>query len=267
MTFADFAENFMVCNSERWMNLSIVIPVLNEQWKISSDIASAVKFLTERGLSGQIIIVDDGSVDNTVRLANKAREDLDGPVSIEIIENDTHYGKGHAVRQGVLASKADIVMFVDSGNCIPLCDADKPIKRIRDGLCDIAHASRRLRQSNIVRKQSLYRRFIGAAFHLAVHLIFHFKTAITDSQCGFKIYKGDIARDLYSQARISGFMFDLEIILLAEQNNCRIEEFAIEWTCDRDSRLSPSRNCWRVLAELASIKKRFAVTSRANHQM
>ena len=248
------------------MDLSIVLPVLNEQEKISSDITSAVGFLIERGLSGEIIIVDDGSSDNTVKVAGKVRDELEGPVSIEIIENDKHYGKGHAVRQGILESKGDIVMFVDSGNCVPLSDADEPIKRIRDGHCEIAHGSRRLRNSHIVRKQSLYRRFTGAAFHFAVHLIFHFETPITDSQCGFKIYKGDVARELYSQSKIPGFMFDLEIILLAEQHNCRIEEFAIEWTCDRDSRLSPSRNCWRVLAELVSIKRMFSAASPANHQ-
>jgi hypothetical protein len=78
---------------------------------------------------------------------------------------------------------------------------------------------------------------------------------LTDTQCGFKIYRGDVARDLYGQCITDGFMFDLEIIMRAQKRGCRIKEFPIEWTCDRDSRLSPTRSLWRVLQELITIKR------------
>jgi hypothetical protein len=77
----------------------------------------------------------------------------------------------------------------------------------------------------------------------------------TDTQCGFKIYKGDVARKLYSQCVTDGFMFDVEIIMRAQKQGYRIKEFPVEWTCDRDSRLSPRRSLWKVISELISIKR------------
>ena len=78
---------------------------------------------------------------------------------------------------------------------------------------------------------------------------------LTDTQCGFKIYKGDIARHLYSECITDGFMFDIEIIIRAQKEGYRIKEFPINWSCDRDSRLSPTRSWWRVLSELMTIKQ------------
>ena len=78
---------------------------------------------------------------------------------------------------------------------------------------------------------------------------------LSDTQCGFKIYRGDVARNLYGQCVTDGFMFDLEIIMRAEKQGYRIKEFPIDWTCDRDSRLSPAKSLWRVLRELITIKR------------
>jgi len=80
----------------------------------------------------------------------------------------------------------------------------------------------------------------------------------TDTQCGFKIYRGDTARRLYSQCISDGFMFDVEIIMRAKKQGYRIKEFPIEWTCDSDSRLSPTRSLWRILSELITIKRTLA---------
>ena len=77
----------------------------------------------------------------------------------------------------------------------------------------------------------------------------------TDTQCGFKIYKGDIARQLYKQCKTDGFVFDIEIIMLAQKQGYRIKEFPIDWTCDPDTRLSPSRSSWRILKDLLQIRK------------
>ena len=81
---------------------------------------------------------------------------------------------------------------------------------------------------------------------------------LTDTQCGFKIYKGDVARHLYGECMTDGFAFDIEIIIRAGKEGYRIKEFPIDWTCDRDSRLSPTRSSWRVLSELLKIKRSVA---------
>jgi dolichyl-phosphate beta-glucosyltransferase len=77
----------------------------------------------------------------------------------------------------------------------------------------------------------------------------------TDTQCGFKIYKGDVARQLYGECATDGFAFEIEIIMRAQKKGYRIKEFPIDWTCDRDSRLSPTRSFWRILLELITIKQ------------
>ncbi|MHC4623307.1 MAG: hypothetical protein ACYS4W_05325, partial [Planctomycetota bacterium] len=81
---------------------------------------------------------------------------------------------------------------------------------------------------------------------------------ITDSQCGFKVYRGDVARKLYGECISDGFMFDVEIILRAQKEGYRIKEFPVEWVCDLDSRLSLTRAPWPVLSELITIKRRLS---------
>ena len=78
---------------------------------------------------------------------------------------------------------------------------------------------------------------------------------IIDTQCGFKIYKGDVARHLYGECITDGFTFDIEIIMRAQREGYRIKEFPIDWTCDRDSRLSPTRSSWPVLTELLTMRR------------
>jgi hypothetical protein len=78
---------------------------------------------------------------------------------------------------------------------------------------------------------------------------------LTDTQCGFKIYQGDVARHLYGESVTDGFAFDIEIIMWAQKEGYRIKEFPLQWSCDRDSRLSPTRSVWHVLSELKTIKR------------
>jgi len=238
------------------MELSIVIPAFNEAAKIARDIASAATFAKANNLATEIIVVDDGSTDQTAEVAENTRKELPGSISLQVIRYDRHCGKGHAVRTGITASKGKYVIFADAGSCVPYPDALVALQWLRDDICDIAHGSRRLAQSTILRPQSLYRRACATAFRCFLKLLFYLPAEITDSQCGFKLYRGDVARELYRRCTSDGFVFDVEIILRAVKQGYRIKEFPIHWTCDPDSRLSPSRNIFRVLSELFAIRKR-----------
>jgi dolichyl-phosphate beta-glucosyltransferase len=235
------------------MDLSIVIPAFEESKKIAHDIKEAASFLNSYKLKGEIIIVDDGSKDNTSEIAKKVEVQLD--VKIQVLRYERHRGKGYAVRKGIEQSSGNYVMFADSGCCVPYKDTLKGLELIKNGTCDIAHGSRKTAGCNIEKSQSLYRRICSKIFHWFVIHDMKIPEEFTDTQCGFKIYKGDLARHLYGECQTDGFVFDIEIIMLAQREGFRINEFPIDWTCDPDTRLSPSRSSWRILTDLLKIRR------------
>jgi len=235
------------------MDLSIVIPALDESKKIGQDITEAAGFLESNHLTGEIIVVDDGSEDNTAEIAQNVN--IPSTIKPQVIRYEHHRGKGYAVRTGIKQTTGEYVMFADSGGCVPYEDVLHGLKLLKNGTCDIAHGSRKMRGCHIEKTQSLYRRICSKMFHWFVIHYMKVPAEYTDTQCGFKIYKGDVARHLYGECITDGFIFDIEIILRARKEGYRIQEFPIDWTCDRDSRLSPTRSSWRVLSELITIKR------------
>ena len=233
------------------MDLSVIIPVYNEASKIAGDISEANDFLIRNGLSGEIIIADDGSWDDTVINVKEVIPTIKN--SLQIIEY-IHKGKGRAVKMGILKAQSDNILFIDSGNCIPYDNILRGLDLLKNDECDIAHGSRLLVESKIKGKTIsrqisswIFRKFISGCMSIPNHL--------SDTQCGLKIYKRDVAINLYEKCMTDGFMFDIEIILRAAKANYRIKEFPIEWTADPDSRLSIFKNFWQIIRELKKIKK------------
>lgn len=237
------------------MDLSIVIPALDESKKIGRDIKEAAAFLEGNDLTGEIIVVDDGSKDNTAEVARNALIDPPAGIKVKVERYAQHRGKGYAIRTGIKQTSSEYVMFADSGRCVPYGDVLRGLELLKSGVCEIAHGSRKMNGCHIERTQSLYRRICSKLFHWFVIYYMKVPAEFSDTQCGFKIYKGDVARHLYGDCITEGFIFDVEIILRAQKEGYRIKEFPIDWTCDRDSRLSPTRSSWRVLSELITIKR------------
>lgn len=237
------------------MNLSIVIPAFNECGKIGYDVESACEFLQRNGFHGEIIVADDGSSDATADEAQKTGEKFRNRVNVKVIRNQQHKGKGYAIRSGITQATGDYVMFADSGSCVPPDNTLRGLELLKTGKCDIAHGSRKLTGTHLIKDQGLYRHICSMLFHWFVIHVMKIPAQLTDTQCGFKIYRGDVARLLYGQCVTNGFMFDIEIIRRAINQHYRIAEFPIDWTCDPDSRLSPTRSFWRILSELLKIRK------------
>jgi len=235
------------------MDLSIIIPAFEENKKIARDVKAAGEFLDANALKGEIIVVDDGSQDPTADAAGAVH--VPPAVRLNVIRYEQHRGKGYGVRTGMKASTGTYTMFADCGLCIPYGDALQGLEMIKSGQCDIAHGSRRLIQSDILQDQPWHRRVLSRTFKFLVRTILGVPRELTDTQCGFKIYRGDIARELYGACTTDGFLFDIEIILRAIRQGYRISEFPVEWVCDPDSRLSVTRTPWPVLAELYRLKR------------
>lgn len=235
------------------MDLSIVIPAYNEQNKVARDVESAAAFLLREGMTGEIIVVDDGSDDDTARAA--AETEVPPQVERHVLRYTPNRGKGCAVKTGVLASKGDYVLFADVGLCIPLDNALRGLEPIRHGQCEIAHGSRKLPDSVLVRKQPLHRRIMSRVFRKVAGLMMGIPGRLTDTQCGFKVYRGDVARELFAACRTERFMFDIEILLRALRKGYRVVEFPVEWRCDIDTRLHPAHDGAGAFAELRRIRR------------
>jgi dolichyl-phosphate beta-glucosyltransferase len=236
------------------IDLSIIIPVWNEASKIALDLEDAESFFQQYQIDGEIIVVDDGSVDETAVIARETARTIRYPV--RIIPLESHEGKGSAVRNGVLSSWGQLVLFIDSGSCIPYSDIYRGIQLIRDNRCDVAHASRYLPKSQVIEPQNTFRRLISKIFRLLIQHYLLVPETLTDTQCGLKIYQGDLARILFNQSIIRGFLFDVEVLLLARHRGARICEFPIRWHCDCDTRLSLIHTMPQIIKELCVIKKR-----------
>jgi dolichyl-phosphate beta-glucosyltransferase len=197
--------------------------------------------------------VDDGSDDDTLQMAERIADQV--PVKVRPIRYEQHTGKGHAVRTGILASTGDFVMFADSGLCVPYEYTLKGLDIIKRNIAPIAHGSRKLPESIIPQKQPLMRRIVSKLIRWILILWVRVPARLTDTQCGFKIYRGNVARELYASSRMNGFLFDVEIIIKAIRKGYRIKEFPIKWRADLDSRLSVFGNAYGILVELMKLKK------------
>lgn len=234
------------------MDISVVIPALNEEGKIARDILAAAAFFAANGLRGEVIVVDDGSTDATAETA--WRTDPGPDVRRLILRFEKNAGKGAAVRRGVLESRGEIVVIADSGLCVPYANALPVVRRIRDGSLDVGLASRRLKETVIVRGQPRGRRIISRLFHWAAVRVAGLPRWVTDSQCGFKVWRGDAARAVFAGLATSGFLFEIEAILRAVRRGLRVEEFPIEWTCDLDTRLHAAADGAGVIRELFRVR-------------
>ena len=232
------------------LDLSIIIPAYKEAKKIKQDIQAAAQFLVSQGISGEILLVDDGSPDRTVETAKALESEF--PV-LKVLSYQENRGKGYALRYGIAQSRGKKVMFADAGLCVPYDVALIGLTMLNLRMCDMAIGSRRMRGS-VRREQPLYRRIGSKVYSWVIHTFMGIPLYISDTQCGFKLYQGNVARSLYASAFTDGFMFDIEIILRALADGYQILEFPVLWSNDADSRFNPMRGTWRLFRELVAIR-------------
>ena len=204
-------------------------------------------------MTGEIIVVDDGSTDQTSEFVLDTA--VDEGVSLKIIGYMEHTGKGKAVKTGIMEAGSDLIMFIDSGNCVPYEHITRGITLLKEGECEIAHGSRFLTQSHITRPRKHYRKLVSFLFRKYIRVLSRIPKNLSDTQCGLKIYSKAIAHELYAACITDGFLFDVEIILRAREKGYRILEFPIDWTSDPDSRLSVRGTFLSMFSELRIIRK------------
>ena len=227
-------------------HLSVVIPCFNEAGKIAADIRAALDYFEARGYSFELILVDDGSSDQTPELLTQRSS-----ATVRAVCYRPNRGKGCAVRTGMLEARGKYRLFADAGLCVPFAEIEKGLALLEAG-ADVAIASRKLAASQIVESQPGYRQAGSAIFGWLVRNWMGLR--YTDTQCGFKLFTAQAAEQLFSAARIDGFMFDAETLINARKFGLTVREFPVEWRADPDSRYKPFSGSLRNLLELARIQ-------------
>lgn len=234
------------------IKLSLIIPAYNEASKIEKDILLADEFLQKNNLYGEIIVVDDGSEDNTIQLAHELKRKIAS--ELVILSNAKNFGKGYSVKHGVLKARGEFIAFCDAGATVPYGNLHVGLNMLFTDECDIAHGSRMMPGSKIVKPQAGDRRISSAIIRQLATNFLGIPKWLTDTQCGFKVYKLSVAKQLFTNLSTNGFIFELENILRALKLGYRIKEFPVEWRCDRDSRITLFKTPWRILIDLVRIK-------------
>lgn len=234
-------------------SLSLIVPAFNEEKRLPTTLARIAEYRGARGLSVELLIVDDGSRDATRLVAQEFARDKNWARVVYYNEKDRpiNRGKGFAVRQGVLASSGRDVLFCDADLSTPIEEMEKLLPLIVHGECDVALASRALPESDLVIHQPWYREMMGRTFNKFVQSVIH--TDIRDTQCGFKAFRGEVARRLFALAKVDGFGFDTEIIYLANKLGYQVREIGVVWRHKDESRVDP------LLAPLAMTRELFQI--------
>lgn len=235
--------------------LSIIVPAYNEENRLPATLERMAEYLHTREFSHEIVVVDDGSKDETRRLV---REFAERYPYARLVHYDTpenkpaNRGKGFAVRMGVQAAVGRDILFSDADLSTPIEDMEKLLPFISKGDCDIAIASRALPESNLAVHQPFYREWMGRGFNRIVQALA--VPGISDTQCGFKAFRGPVAKRLFGMAQVDGFGFDPEILFLARKYGYTIREVPVTWRHKDDSRVNPLSAPLRMFSELIEIR-------------
>lgn len=228
--------------------LSIVIPAYNEALRIGDTLDRIGDYLKSCGYSSEIIVVDDGSHDDTEKVVRKTAEKHS---AIVLLQNGMNKGKGYSVKRGVLSSRGRFVLMSDADLSTPIEEIGKLFKELEEGY-DIAIGSRSVSGSKVLKRQTWYRQLMGKIFNKIVQAIA--VSGIRDTQCGFKLFKGDAARMVFARLRIERFAFDVEALYLAKKMGFRIREAPVVWVNSPDSKVSIFRDSLRMMRDLLKIR-------------
>ncbi|HMJ07833.1 MAG TPA: dolichyl-phosphate beta-glucosyltransferase, partial [Pyrinomonadaceae bacterium] len=222
--------------------VSIIVPAYDEQNRLGGSISKILTFTGDTGLNAELIVVDDGSTDNTRAVAEAAFAEFPGRAA-KVIRYEPNRGKGYAVKAGLLAAAADIAVFSDADLSTPIEEIDKLTRPIVNGDFDVTFGSRALDRTLIGTHQPWRREQGGKVFNLIVRTF----TGLPfwDTQCGFKAFDMKKFRPLLPLMRIERFGFDVEFLYVAKLNGLRLEEIPVRWDHDERTKVDVFRDSIR----------------------
>lgn len=233
-------------------DVSIVIPAFEEQDRLGTSLEKIVEYLRSTRTSAEVIVVDDGSRDETARSAEVFFSNI-YDVETSVIRYEQNRGKGFAVKTGLLAASADIALFSDADLSTPIEEMPKLIDPIRSGEFDVTFGSRALDRSLIGTHQPWRREQGGKVFNLVVRTL----TGLPfwDTQCGFKAFNLLKFRPLLHLMQIDRFGFDVEFLYVANLHGLKLKEIPVRWDNDERSKVNVFRDSLRMFNEVREIRR------------
>jgi dolichyl-phosphate beta-glucosyltransferase len=230
--------------------LSLIIPAYNEAGRIRRTVQLCQDYLERHSYTHEIIVAADGNDGSREIVAELAARDA----RVQVFGSLERRGKGLAVRQGVARARGQVIGFTDADYKTPIEELAKVLPWLERGY-DVVIGSRAVSDSRIRVRQPIHRRLGSRAFGFVMHQLIGLHN-IRDTQCGFKFFRRAVARDLFARQTIDGYMFDIEVLVLAEAAGYRIKEVGICWQDDHDSRLQLLVGNWQNLLDLFRIRFR-----------
>ncbi len=230
------------------MTYSIVIPAYNEGERLGPTLERVLAYVHERGWDAEVIVVNDGSRDNTAEIVRtfSAKDPL-----VRLVENPGNRGKGYAVRNGMLSARGEIVVFSDADLSSPIEEMPKLLAALAAG-ADIAIGSRWLRAELQTQRQSLHRQLFGRVFNGLNRVILGLR--FKDTQCGFKAFTRRAAQMILPLQRIERWGFDPEILFLARKFGLRVDEVPVRWGHVGGTRINPLLDGTRMFQEMVRVR-------------
>ncbi|RPH57065.1 glycosyltransferase family 2 protein [bacterium] len=229
------------------MNLSVVIPAFNESLRLGPTLRRILDYLKPSGTPYEILVVDDGSTDGTSEVARQFESE-----GVRVLRQEVNRGKGAVLKAGVLESRGREVLLCDADLSTPIED----VERLRPHLAEaeLVLGSRAVAGSQIEQHQPFYREMMGRTFNLIVRLMG--VRGLRDTQCGFKLLDGDVARQLFAELQIQRFAYDVELVWLARRHGYRVAEVGVRWQDSPSSKVNPLTDSFRMFLDVLSLRLR-----------
>jgi dolichyl-phosphate beta-glucosyltransferase len=230
------------------LTYSIIIPAYNESARIRPTLDEILLYSDEHGWDAEILVVDDGSRDDTPGVI---REYAAKHPQIQLIQNPGNRGKGYSVRNGMLHARGEVCLFTDADLSSPITEAPKLFDAIAGG-ADLAIGSRWLRAELQTERQPLYRQLFGRIFNLVLRVFLGLR--FKDTQCGFKAFRREAAQRIFPLQKIERWGFDPEILYLARRMSFKVAEVPVVWAHSEGTRLHPFRDGIRMFVDVLHIR-------------
>jgi len=227
--------------------LSIVIPAYNEAGRIVSSLEAIQDYVRGKDFLVEIIVVDDGSTDNTAEIAS-------AQAGVRVLRNQGNRGKGFSVRHGVLEARGELILFTDADLSAPIEEADKLLATMESSHADAVVGSRALQRELIGTHQSPFREWGGRFFNLLVRIFTGLR--IQDTQCGFKLFRRQTTRRAFELQRVDRFGFDPEILFLVERLGGKVVEVPVRWNHNAATKVHYLRDSLHMTLDLVLLRWR-----------
>ncbi len=226
--------------------LSIIIPAYNEASRLPHTLEQVFSFLEGEDYSAEVIVVENGSSDQTLTLAQELTKKYP---DLRVLHNEKA-GKGLAVRTGIFAAKGEYRIFCDADLSMPIEEVRRFIPPNLDK--DIVIASREV-EGAVRYDEPEFRHFTGRIFNLLIRLLALPK--LHDTQCGFKCFRAEVAEDIFQYQNIEGWAFDVELLFIARMRGYEIVELPIPWYYNDESKINVLRDSFHMFFDLLKIRQ------------